>query len=157
MSIALVRIDDRLVHGQVVVGWVQAIGAKRIVLVDDSVRTDEWEQELYRLGVPPELDLQFVSVDEAAGRLDEWNGTKERTILLAGSVDTMARLCGRTTAITKVNLGGVHDISGRREVLPYVFLSDSEAGQLRELAERGITVTAQDTPTARKIALRELL
>lgn len=157
MSIALVRIDDRLIHGQVVVGWVQAIRAKRIVLVDDKVRTEEWEQELYRLGVPPELDLQFVSVDEAADRLEEWEQAKERAIILVGSVETMARLCDKTSAITRVNVGGVHDSEGRRQVLPYVYLSSEESDQLRALTERGVRVSAQDTPTARKIALGELL
>ena len=46
MSIVLVRVDDRLIHGQVVVGWVQALGAQRIVLVDDEVSANAWEREL---------------------------------------------------------------------------------------------------------------
>ena len=53
MSFLLYRIDDRLIHGQVVVGWGQPLDAKFIVLVDDAVATSDWEQELYRLGVPP--------------------------------------------------------------------------------------------------------
>jgi mannose/fructose/N-acetylgalactosamine-specific phosphotransferase system component IIB len=150
-------VDDRLIHGQVVVGWAQALRAKRIVLVDDEVRADEWEQELYRLGVPPGLEVEFASVDEAAERVPDWEASKERTIVLVGGVDTVTRLCDNTHAITRVNLGGVHDRRGRSQRLPYVFLSDDEARQLARLAQNGVKVTAQDVPTARKVPLEHLL
>lgn len=157
MSIALVRVDDRLIHGQVVVGWVQALRARRIVLVDDDVRADAWEQELYRLGVPPGLEVEFASVEEAAERVSEWENSKERTIVLAGSVDTVVRLCRQTQAITRINVGGVHDTTGRSQRLSYVYLSDAEARQLSQLSEKGIKVTAQDVPTARKVPVEDLL
>ena len=66
MPIQLFRIDDRLIHGQVVVGWGQPMGLAFVVLVDDEVAASEWEQELYRMGVPPEMDAVFASVEEAA-------------------------------------------------------------------------------------------
>lgn len=157
MSIALVRVDDRLIHGQVVVGWVQALRAKRIVLVDDDVRADAWEQELYRLGVPPDLAVEFASVDEAAQRVSDWEESKQRTIVLVGSVDTVARLCRQTQVISRINVGGVHDTRGRSQRLSYVYLSEAEARQLSELIEQGITVTAQDVPTARKVPVEDLL
>ena len=62
MPIALFRIDDRLIHGQVVVGWGQPLELRYIVLVDDEVADSEWEQELYRMGVPPEMTVFFYSV-----------------------------------------------------------------------------------------------
>lgn len=151
MSIVLTRIDDRLIHGQVVVGWVQALHARRIVLVNDEVRRNAWEQELYALGVPSSLQVQFVSVEEAAERLPEWQSDQTRTILLLADVESMMRLSDRTEAIAAVNLGGLHDQDGRSQRLSYVYLSDDEAAQLRELRGRGIRITAQDVPTARPI------
>ena len=65
MSLALVRLDDRLIHGQVVVGWGHALGADRILLIDDHVSSNEWERELYRVGVPPGLEVEFSSVADA--------------------------------------------------------------------------------------------
>lgn len=157
MSISLVRVDDRLIHGQVVVGWVQALGAKRIVLVDDVVRANEWEQELYRLGVPPGLKVEFKSVDEGADAMVEWAGAPERTIVLVADVPTIVRLCGRTDAIERVNIGGLHDGMSRSQRLSYVYLSEDEAKELCRLDERGVKVTAQDVPTTRAVPLRELL
>ena len=66
--IVLYRIDDRLIHGQVVVGWGQRLGIGFIVLVNDEVRASDWEQELYRMGVPPSIEVVFAGVAEAAHR-----------------------------------------------------------------------------------------
>ena len=69
MSIKLFRVDDRLIHGQVVVGWGQPLHVGFIALVDDAVRASPFEQELYRMGVPPHIEVIFASVAEAATRL----------------------------------------------------------------------------------------
>jgi PTS system mannose-specific IIB component/fructoselysine and glucoselysine-specific PTS system IIB component len=157
VSLVLVRVDDRLIHGQVVVGWGQALAPDRLVLADDTVAASEWERELYATGVPPELDLEFVSVDEAADRVDDWDGSSQRTILLVGDVGSLVRLCEHSSQIRKVNLGGIHRDGQREERLPYVFLTDEELAQLRILSSRGVEVTAQDVPTAAEIPLGEIL
>lgn len=157
MSIALVRVDDRLIHGQVVVGWAQVLRIDRIVLVDDAASTSEWEQELYALGVPPQIQLHFASVQGAADTISEWARDKHRTIILAPDVETVARLSELSDAVTHVNLGGVHAAEGRAERLPYLHLSDAEAECLTSLSERGVTITAQDVPTAAPIRLADLL
>lgn len=151
MSVVLTRIDDRLIHGQVVVGWVQALHARRIVLVNDEVCDNAWEQELYALGVPSTLQVQFVSVEQAAERLPEWQEDQTRTIMLLADVESMVRLSERTDVISTVNVGGLHDQDGRTQRLSYVYLSDDEVRLLRGLSDRGIMVTAQDVPTARPV------
>ena len=75
MTLVLNRIDDRLIHGQVVVGWGQPLDVRFIVLVDDLVAASDWEKELYRMGVPPEMEVRFHSASDAAPRLDAWSAT----------------------------------------------------------------------------------
>jgi mannose/fructose/N-acetylgalactosamine-specific phosphotransferase system component IIB len=156
VTLDLVRLDDRLVHGQVVVGWGQALALQLIVLVDDHVRESDWEQELYRMGVPPEIDLKFVSVREAIDAVPEWVRSPCKILLLTGHVGSLVRLVEGAPAIRRVNLGGLHQQNNRRQRLRYLFLSDSEMSQLRQLSERGIEVTAQDVPTAAAIPLGEI-
>lgn len=155
MSVDLVRIDDRLIHGQVVVGWARALGIDRIVLVDDAVRSSTWMQELYQLSVPPELQLAFASVDEAAGAVAQWARDPQHTLVLLPDVATAVRLLDGAGAITELNVGGVHQAAGRSARLPYVYLSDEEVEQLRHIAARGVRVTAQDVPTARRVELQD--
>ncbi len=157
MSLELVRVDDRLIHGQVVVGWGRELKPDLVVLANDEVAENDWEQELYRLGVPKRMEVKFTTVDEAAGGVEAWANGSCKTIILVGDVDSLRRLCDGAPSIRKVNLGGVHHEGDRRQHLPYLFLSDGEAGQLRSLATRGIEITAQDLPNAAPIALADLL
>jgi len=157
VALELYRIDDRLIHGQVVVGWGQPLDLRFIVLVDDEVAGSDWEQELYRMGVPPDMDVYFDAVDTAATNLSRYQDDARRGILLTGDIDTMARLVVATEAIRRVNLGGIHHRPGRTQRLRYVFLAPDEEVQLHDLESRGIEVTAQDVPSARPIPLDELL
>lgn len=152
----MVRVDDRLVHGQVVVGWGGALRLRRIVLVDDAISTSDWEQELYRMGVPDGMKVEFASVADAATAFVRWSAESERTMLLVGSVATLVRLSG-VAPVNRVNLGGIHQAEGRRERLPYIFLSDAEAAELQALAARGVSITAQALPTNAPVPLAELV
>jgi PTS system mannose-specific IIB component/fructoselysine and glucoselysine-specific PTS system IIB component len=154
MSIALYRIDDRLIHGQVVVGWGKPLNARFIVLVDEAVRASGWEQELYRMGVPAEIEVIFASTAEAAQRLPEWERDPRVGILVSGEISTLAALVGNSHRVRRVNVGGVHHRPGRSERLRYVYLSDAEAAQLRALAAQGVEVTAQDVPNAPAVPLK---
>ena len=157
MAIELFRIDDRLIHGQVVVGWGQPLDLGFIVLVDDEVATSDWEQELYRLGVPPGMDVYFETVETAAQRFSQFVGDRHRGILLTKDVATMNRLVGLVPAIRTINIGGLHYSAGRVQKLRYVFLSAEDEPTLRALAGRGVVITAQDVPAARPIPIDDLL
>jgi mannose/fructose/N-acetylgalactosamine-specific phosphotransferase system component IIB len=155
VSVALFRIDDRLIHGQVVVGWGQATGARFLVLADDAVRASAWEQELYRTGIPAGMEVCFASVVEAAAAVPAWESDPRTGIVLTGSIEAMAALCAGTPAVRKVNVGGIHFRAGRTERLRYVFLTDDEAAALRNLAAAGVVVTAQDVPTASPVPVED--
>jgi mannose/fructose/N-acetylgalactosamine-specific phosphotransferase system component IIB len=157
VTLELFRIDDRLIHGQVVVGWGQPCRIGFLVLVDDEVATSEWEQELYKMGVPPDMDLYFDSVDSAARRLAAYREERRTGMLLTGDIATMARLVDRAGGITSVMVGGIHHKPGRVARLRYVFLTPDEERQLGALAARGIAVTAQDVPNASPVELADIL
>jgi len=156
VTIVLNRIDDRLIHGQVVVGWGQPLGVKFIVLVDDTVAESDWEQELYRMGVPPEMEVRFHSADDAAQVLDRYRTEPRPGIVLTGDIATMQRLVDHG-GVRDVNVGGIHHRAGQTQHLRYVFLTADEQDALRALAAHGAVVTAQDVPAARAVPLEELL
>lgn len=157
MPIVLYRVDDRLIHGQVVVGWGQPLGAGFIVLVDDGVADCDWEQELYRMGVPPGMDVYFTTVANAVAEHAAYMGDPRPGIVLTGDVGAMKRLVDGVPGIRAVNVGGIHHRVGRTERLRYVFLTPEEAAVLRLIAQRGAVVTARDVPSARAVPLDELL
>jgi PTS system mannose-specific IIB component/fructoselysine and glucoselysine-specific PTS system IIB component len=108
------------------------------------------------MGVPPEMEVRFHSVAEAAPLLDEYRTEVQPGILLTGDISTMRELV-RHGGVREVNVGGIHHRAGRRQYLRYVFLTDDEQQGLRDVAALGALVTAQDVPAARAVPLEEML
>lgn len=158
MAILLCRVDDRLIHGQVVVGWGAQLGLDFIAVVDDELAGSEWEQDLYRAGLPDDVDARFVSSERVVDLIPKWKSNAERGFVLTRDIATMRRLAEREVLNDiEINLGGLHDAPGRRRILPYLFLSDDDREELERLRRCDASVSAQDVPSARKIRLEELL
>lgn len=158
MSVVLYRVDERLIHGQVVVGWGKVLRPDRIVVVDDELAASPWEQDLYDLGLPPGLETDFAGVEEAHRRMREWRASPDRVILLTRNLETMRRL-GEHGLLRgeEVNVGGIHFASGRERALPYIYLGAEERRELERLEEEGAAVTARDLPGSRRVGISELL
>jgi PTS system mannose-specific IIB component/fructoselysine and glucoselysine-specific PTS system IIB component len=158
MPILLCRVDDRLIHGQVVVGWAAQLGLDFIAVIDDELAVSEWEQDLYRAGLSESIEARFVTLDQAAAALPGWRVQEPRAFLITRDIATMRRLAERgALSGIEVNLGGLHDAPGRRRVLPYLFLNEDDRAELRRLRAAGVSVTAQDVPSARRVPLGEIL
>jgi len=158
MPILLYRIDERLIHGQIVVGWGSQLRPDRYLVVDAALARSQWEQELYLLGVPDKAQAVFVSAEAAREELSGWRESALRSILLTPDIQTMLALArGGLLESESVNLGGIHLRKGREEVLPYLFLDETDRAGLRELEAEGVHVSAQDLPGSPKVTLDSLL
>jgi PTS system mannose-specific IIB component/fructoselysine and glucoselysine-specific PTS system IIB component len=158
MPIVLYRVDERLIHGQVVVGWGGQLRPDLFVVVDAGLAASEWEQELYLLGVPEGAAARFLSPDAARADLQAWRESPDRAVLLTRDVETMLVLArGRSMEGESVNLGGIHSQVGREEVLPYLFLDGDDRSRLQELSAEGVMVTARDLPGSHEVSLESLL
>ena len=158
MSIVLFRVDERLIHGQVIVGWGAELHPDRIVVVDDEIASSQWEQELYAMGLPSEVTPSFEAVGAAREHLPAWRTGSERVLILTRDVGTMHKLAeGGSMRGDEVNIGGIHYAPGREAILPYVYLSGDEVDHIKALDDEGVRITARDLPGARKVELKELL
>ena len=158
MSIVLFRVDERLIHGQVIVGWGAELHPDRIIVVDDDIAASEWEQELYAMGLPSDVTPSFEDVNAARQHLPHWRSDGERVLVLTRDVATMHKLAeGGAMRGDEVNIGGIHYAPGREAILPYVYLSGDEIQHLHALAGEGVRVTARDLPATRRVDLKELL
>jgi len=101
--IALLRVDDRLIHGQVVLGWGTALKPDRIVLADDAVASNEWERSLYAQGWP-DVRITIVSVAEAARQLLAGIFDEERIILLVRNPRDVVALMDLGLSVAAVNV-----------------------------------------------------
>lgn len=158
MSIVLLRVDERLIHGQVVLGWGGELHPARYVVVDDELATSEWEQDLYRLSVPDEVAVVFASVTEAREAVAGWRSDAVRTVVLTRDVQAMAALAadGALEGM-EVNLGGLHHRAGRDEVRPYLFLDDADREAVQALVDADAVVSGRDLPGAPRVPVDQIL
>lgn len=153
MSVVLFRVDERLIHGQVVVGWGRRLRVRRIVVVDDRLAAAAQEQEIYRTGVPEGIGTSFWSEDVAVERIAEVTEGDETALVLTESLVSMGRLVDAGVPVEEVNVGGIHAGPGREKILPYVHLSPSEVEIVRALEAAEVRVVALDVPGGEPVRL----
>ena len=146
MPLILARIDDRLIHGQVTVGWATHLKPDRILLANNEIAADDWQCAVYSSSVSPNVQVSILSIAEAASFLLSQEYASERIILLTGSSGDMAGLIGMGVDPNVVNVGGLHFGPGKKEMLPFVYLGRLDFNPLRQLLEKGITLSAQQVP-----------
>ena len=151
------RIDDRLIHGQVIVGWCGQLPIKRMVVIDDEIAASDWERELLLLAAPPHIYTNIYSTREITQKINEWNSDKDLTLTLFKSPLTVKILLEEGIQFNKVNIGGIHYREDRKEILSYVYLSEDEIEMLQELMQEGITFECQDLPTSPAYELQKLI
>ena len=153
MPLELLRIDERLIHGQVLVGWGRPLALDFYIVVDEALAASEWEQELWASALADEESAEFLGVDEAVRRFGELSRRAARGALLTRDTGTMRALAERGCLDGRtVNVGGVYPGEGRKKILDYVHLSPEETEDLRRIGEHA-SVSARNLPTAPEIRL----
>ena len=146
MPLLLARIDDRLIHGQVTVGWATHLKPDRILLANNEIAADDWQCQVYASSVSPGVEVSILSLAEAASFLRKTDHESEKIILLTGSASEMAGLAGIGVTLKEVNVGGLHFGPGKKEMLPFVYLGLQDFIPLHQLLEKGIRLSAQQVP-----------
>jgi PTS system mannose-specific IIB component len=156
MSIEMVRIDDRLIHGQVVAGWCPVIHPDRLILCDDEVAGSEWESHLYEEAAF-DYDISVCSVTQTVEMLKRNELKGQKIFIVAGSPKTIVALLANGLHLDKVIVGGMHYESGKRRIADFIFINDDDLAHFRTLANQGVTIEAKDVPTCKPIDVMALL
>ncbi len=154
MSIVGFRIDDRLLHGQVVENWIQWLRPDLIVVASERASADPLTHDLYAAAMPPGVDVDVVPLARAVEAATRPPG---RVLLIVESpADALALIEGglRPLAIT---VGGLHHDTGKERLLDFVYLNEDDRDALRHLLALGYEVIAQDVPRHRPNDLGPLL
>ncbi|MBN2365137.1 MAG: PTS sugar transporter subunit IIB [Calditrichaeota bacterium] len=151
------RIDDRLIHGQVIIGWVGQLPIKRLIVSDDEIARTTWEKNLLLMASPPGLPTEILSIAETANHYTKWETSQKITMILMRSVACLKKLVDAGVRIGEVNIGGIHYREDRKEFLSYLYLSEEEIKTLKDLMQKGISFKCQDVPSASTHNLEKLL
>jgi len=135
MDIVLVRVDNRLIHGQILEAWVPFVKAACIVVVDDEVAGDLFRVTVMRMAVPREVEVIVCGVEEFTQQYSYGTGSGKKAIVLFATIADAVKAYCAGFKFTKLNLGNVHNAQGDKD-LQYstcVFLNETDLGNLRSL------------------------
>lgn len=140
MTLKLVRVDDRLIHGQVVAVWLRAVGAHRIVIVDDRTAQDEFLRDLVVLAAPQGVQVEVHSIADGAARVMDLAGTSEDVFVLLRSPVIALGLRRAGVPFDVLNVGGMGSGPGRRSLYKNISANEDELAAMRELEKMGTRV-----------------
>lgn len=152
--IALVRVDNRLIHGQVVSTWIPHLKVGKVVVVDDEAAASPLIRAAMTMAVPPNLDVQIASRSEI-----DWNSLRlpgKRVLVLVRDVGGVEDLLAAGVKVQTLNLGNVHHSEGRKAISASVFLSQAEIEALGRIADQGVEVEARALPSDHALGLADL-
>jgi len=151
-GVALIRVDNRLVHGQVLEAWLPALDAHGVLVADDEAAGNVLARSAMALAIPPRVQFQVLKVTAAAELLRP--GGKGvpgvRTLVLVRDVRDAVALAEQGVVLQALNLGNVHFANGRRQVAPSVYLDAGEMEALARLSTRGTEIEARAVPAEHK-------
>lgn len=159
MIIKEARIDDRLIHGQIVTAWIQETKARAILVADDKAAADSFQQSMLKLAVPQGIQLIIKSLPDAAALIARDKSTVGVLLIVRSAMDAKALLdLGvKVERWTLGNITGRRSDQERKPILKYVFATQNDADALLAIQKAGIKVVAQSVPNESSYDIIELL
>jgi len=155
-QIVLARIDDRLIHGQVMTAWVQFTGGNRIVIVDDETAADEFTKSIMELSVPRGIQLDILDVEQGAETLQNIP-SGDKVIILAKGPETYLSLIKKGVKIEQVIIGGMGSRKERSKFYKNISATDEERDIFRQIVVHGVKLTIHIIPDEKSVSTSGLL
>lgn len=147
MAIELLRIDDRLIHGQVVEGWLPRLKADLVAVVSDAAAADPIQTSLMKMALPPGVGLSVLRVADAPAALSAPQAAARRILILVPGPEEALALLEGGVAVDRVNVGGLHFTVGKVQLGRALFLSEKDKAALRAIAARGVRLEGRPLPS----------
>ncbi|MDE2039106.1 MAG: PTS sugar transporter subunit IIB [Elusimicrobia bacterium] len=157
MPLSLVRIDDRLVHGQVVEGWIPRLKIEQVLVACDAAAKDDLQASLMRLALPEKIGLDVLGVAQAARHPGFQPGYLKRLLVLVPGPREILELLDGGAAFSTVNVGGLHYTAGKVQLGKAIFLSEEDRTALREILRRGVALEGRALPSDKPLDILALV
>lgn len=154
-NVLLARVDDRLIHGQVMTAWMKRLPAKQIVVVDDKTAKDDFMTSVLSMAAPEGVKVHVFGVEKAATLLKK--GISRPTILLAKTPVTYEALIEEGVDIDAVNIGGMGINQDRTTLYKNIAASPAEREAIKKMFDKGVDVKIQVIPSDPVIEIRDLV
>ena len=142
-----VRIDNRLVHGQIIEAWLPFTNAEAIVVANDELATDELRQQIMSIAIPLGVEISFVQVSQVQAFLDGKKLVGKNVLVLFASCPDARRAFEAGLGFKRLNLGNIHYEPGKKQICQHIALSKEDEGCLDFLKDKGVSMDYRCIPS----------
>ena len=157
--ISLLRIDDRLIHGQVAFGWTPALGVNVILVANDEAKNDKFKAMALNMAKPSNVKLYIRGVEESGEIAKKFSESTKSNVLIIvkDTKDALALIKNSGNTIKEVNVGGLRYEKGKQKLTDLVAVDSNDIENLKEIERLGVELEFRMLPRDNKKGLNELL
>ena len=157
MEIGLIRVDSRLIHGQVITKWLNYSKANVIVVVDDELSKDSFMSEIYTASAPNGIVVEILSIDDFMKNTVTHKYSNKRLLILLKNIETVYELYLRQFKMKHIQLGGLPSGVGKKAIYTAIYINEEEINKLRDIANSGVYIDMQVIPEDTKSDLMKMI
>ena len=150
------RIDDRLIHGQVVTTWVNIHKIEQIIVLNDKVANDKLQKNILSMAAPQGIKVRAFTIDQFAEVIKKTEIKRRTMLLFTNSIDVLVAV-NKGVPIKELNIGGMRYEEGRERLTKALSVTEGERDAFKKLLEKGVDITVQMVPNDEKIHLEEVI
>lgn len=155
--IKFIRIDHRLLHGQVVFSWSKSLQINRILVVNDEAANDEFKKMSLELSKPQGIKLNIFTVENTLTKISKIETLSENIMMIFGNTKDVRQFCESYSNIKEINYGGIIKKEGSKQFSNAIFLTENEIEDAKVLKSMGIKQFMQQVPTSKKEDLNTMI
>lgn len=152
-----IRIDDRLIHGQVATRWSTGLRANRIMVIDDEVASDEVQKSILRMAAPAGISTSIINEEKAINNIKAGKYENQRVLLVVKRPKVLLDLINAGLPIDQINVGNMSNRDNTVQVKKSVSLTSDERHDIEEIIAKGVKVTAQMVPDDPEVDFKNFL
>lgn len=155
--IKFIRIDHRLLHGQVVFSWSKSLQINRILVVNDEAANDEFKKMSLELSKPQGIKLNILTVENTLTKISKIEALSENIMMIFGNTKDVRQFCESYSNVKEINYGGIIKKEGSKQFSNAIFLTENEIDDAKVLKSMGIKQFMQQVPTSKKEDLNTMI
>lgn len=156
-GIVHIRIDDRLIHGQVATLWTNELSITRIMVVNNEVSANEVQKTMLRIAAPSNVSTSLISEEKAVTNIKNGKYHGQRVLMIVKDPETIIRLMDSGLDIKKINVGNMSTRENTHHIKPSVSITPEEEEAFHQLLDRGVEITAIMVPTDKRVYLKDII
>ncbi len=156
-NIGLIRVDDRLIHGQVVTSWITQTGSTKIIIIDDELYENDYMKDVFAVAAPRGIPVDVMKVEQAVEVWKENQFNNATVLILLKKISALKNVYEKGLKYGSVQIGGLASGAGKKRVVKAIALSDQDAADLKQLLDHGVDVYIQSMPGEKKVSAKSIL